>query len=388
VKVAVCGLWHLGSVIAGCLASAGHAVIGFDDAAAEPPPFEPGLAELLQAVRTTTDRSTLRDAEVIWIAWDTPVDDDDRADVDFVLRRAEAVLESAAEGAQVIVSSQLPVGSVRRLENAFPRLAFACIPENLRLGKAIESFTKAERFVVGTRGERERIAALLAPFGVPIEWMSIESAEMTKHALNALLATSIAFINEIASVCEQHGADAHDVARALKSDRRIGPRAYLNPGAAFSGGTLARDVQFLAGHSPLMAAVKASNDRHAEWAREKLLSVLGELRGKTVAIWGLTYKPGTDTLRRSASVELARWLVGQGARVRAHDPAVKHIAPDVPATLCASATEALDGADALVMATEWASYRDAAIPRGTVVIDPNGFLGARADLLIYSVGKS
>ncbi len=433
-KVAVCGLWHLGTVIAACLASVGHDVTGFDENVeklrqGEPPLFEPGLAELLRAgldrgtLRFTSDRSVLREADVVWIAWDTPVDDDDRADVEFVLARAGSLFDFLHDGARVMVSSQLPLGSVRRLEQACgvraswpapdgrlarprnaagrgrpadagedartPRLHFACVPENLRLGKAIESFAKAERFVVGVRGERdERIAALLAPFGAPIEWMSVESAEMTKHALNAFLATSVAFINEIATVCEQTGADARDVARALKSDPRIGPRAYLNPGAAFAGGTLARDVQFLAVRSPFMAAVKASNDRHKEWIRTKLLEVLGNLHGKTIALWGLTYKPGTDTLRRSGALELARWLAAEGARVQAHDPAVKSVPADIPVALCGSPSEALRGADALVVATEWPEYRDTPIGAGAIVIDPNGFVGPREGLRYYSVGQA
>ena len=384
-KIAVCGLWHLGSVIAACLAQAGHDVTGFDETA-EPPPFEPGLDALLPAVRRTSDRSALRDAEVVWIAWDTPVDDEDRADVEFVLARATAALEAAADAAQVIVSSQLPVGSVRRLESAFPRLTFACVPENLRLGNAIESFRNPDRVVIGVRegADRTRLAAL---FTAPIEWMSVESAEMTKHALNAFLATSVAFINEVSVLCEQNGADARDVARALKSDRRIGPRAYLNPGAAFAGGTLARDVRFLAARSPLFAAVEASNHRHKSWVRAKLLEVLGTLRGKVLALWGLTYKPGTDTLRRSAAVELARWAAAEGARVQAHAPAVKQLPPDVPAVLSPSADEALRGADALVVATEWPEYRDAPIAAGTIVIDANGFIGAREGLRYYSVGQ-
>lgn len=390
-KIAVCGLWHLGSVIAGCLASVGHQVVGYDDSSAEPRPSEPGLQELLRAVRFTADRAdALRGAEVVWIAWDTPVDEDDRADVDFVIARAESLFEFLEEGTLVVVSSQLPVGSVARLERRCPRsVHFACAPENLRLGKAIEAFTHADRFVIGTRdhADRARLEAVLAPFGRPIEWMSVESAEMTKHALNAFLATSVAFINEIAVVCEQHGADARDVARALKSDPRIGLRAYLNPGAAFAGGTLARDVQFLAPRSPMMAAVKASNDRHRDWTRTKLLDILGALRGKTIALWGLTYKPGTDTLRRSDAVALARWLAGEGARARAHDPAVRAVPDDVPVTLCASPDEALRGSDALVVATEWPAYRDTAIPPGTIVIDANGFLGPRDGVRVYSVGQ-
>src|SRR5262249_38505130 len=156
--------------------------------------------------------------------------------------------------ALVVVSSQLPVGSVAELERRYRAVRpgggarFACVPENLRLGKAIEAFRRADRYVCGVRrdADRERLHGLLAPFTDHLEWMSVESAEMTKHALNAFLAASVTFINEVASLCEQVGADAREVERGLKSDVRIGPRAYLKAGPAFAGGTLARDVSTLA----------------------------------------------------------------------------------------------------------------------------------------------
>jgi UDPglucose 6-dehydrogenase len=338
VKVCVVGLWHLGTVIAACLASGGHDVVGLDfDAdtvrnlkAGEPPIFEPGLEDLIKRglregrLRFTSDVvDALRDAEIVWIAYDTPVDDDDRADVEFVVGRVARLFPHLRAGMLVLISSQLPVGTTRRLEQACPNksVTFAYSPENLRLGKAIGVFTQPDRVVVGTRGEadRARIAALLRPFIEDpartdrIEWMSVESAEMTKHALNAFLATSVTFINEIAALCEQVGADAKEVERGLKSESRIGSKAYLGPGAAFAGGTLARDVEFLtqigAVHyqpTHLLSAVRASNDEHRNWHRRKLQALLGDLHGKCIAVWGLTYKPGTDTLRRSSSVELCK----------------------------------------------------------------------------------
>ena len=166
--------------------------------------------------------------------------------------------------------------------------------------------------------------------------MSVESAEMTKHALNAFLATSVAFINEVAALCEQVGADAGEVARGLKSEGRIGPRAYLSPGGAFAGGTLARDIMFLSQlgereHVPLhlLPSVKSSNDAHREWPQRRLEQLLGALTAHTIGVWGLTYKEGTDTLRRSSAIELCRWLVAQGASVRAHDPVVKSVSDDI-----------------------------------------------------------
>jgi UDPglucose 6-dehydrogenase len=215
--------------------------------------------------------------------------------------------------------------------------------------------------------------------------MSVESAEMTKHAINAFLATSVVFINEIATICEGVGADAKEVERGLKSESRIGPRAYLSPGAAFAGGTLARDIAFLrelsektGRESPLIASVKTSNDLHKGWTRRKLQMLWGDLRDRTVGVWGLTYKPGTDTLRRSSSVELCGWLHDQGAHVVAHDPAVKSLPQELQSIikLQSSPAGAASGVDALVVATEWPMYRDVDFDTfaGLTVVDANRFL--------------
>jgi UDPglucose 6-dehydrogenase len=411
VKIAVLGLWHLGSVTAACVASKGHDVVGWDPDPAtvdalrggRPPVGEPGLGGLLSSelaagrLRFVHDLAeAVAGADLTWLTFDTPVDSDDRADVDYVVRQATAALGHLKNGAVVVSSSQLPVGTVARLERAYSaavegrRASFACSPENLRLGKAIDVFLNPDRVVVGIRDDRAKrtIAELFAPITDRIEWMSVESAEMTKHAINAFLATSVTFINEIAGLCEQSGADAKEVERGLKTEKRIGPYAYLGPGTAFAGGTLARDVVFLRtlGRSldrptPLMDGVERSNGEHREWARRRLESMFGSPSGRTIAVWGLTYKPGTDTLRRSTAVELCRWLVEAGARVRAHDPSARAL-PDQLSTVVRAATaiDAATGADALVIATEWPEYRSVSPDElghamaQPVVLDGNRFL--------------
>jgi UDPglucose 6-dehydrogenase len=219
--------------------------------------------------------------------------------------------------------------------------------------------------------------------------MSTESAEMTKHAINAFLATSVTFINELARICEAVGADAKEVERGLKSESRIGPKAYLSPGAAFAGGTLARDVRFLVDlgerweiGAPLMRGVWASNHVHKEWMRDKLAVCLRDVDEPVVALLGLTYKPGTSTLRRSLALEWCRWLRDQGAWVKGHDPAIQALPPDLDGTLqlCDSPAAVLAGADVAVIATEWPEFKQ--IPaalfvqamRRTRVIDQNHFL--------------
>jgi UDPglucose 6-dehydrogenase len=389
--VTVAGLWHLGVVTAACLADAGLTVLAVDPDPAvitgleegEPPVSEPGLDALLDRTRATGrlrfagPGPAIAGTEIVWIAFDTPVDDDDRADVEWVLERAGAVLEHTAPGTLVIVSSQLPVGSVAALERRMAAVArddlrFACVPENLRLGQAIETFRAADRFVAGVRSSEDaaELAPILARFSGAVEWMTVESAEMTKHALNAFLATSVAFINEVAVICEGVGADASDVARGLKSDRRIGPGAYLQPGDAFAGGTLGRDIGFLGrlAHRQQLAAevltgVAASNASHRNWSRRTLTTVMDRdggpgLAGREIALWGLTYKPGTDTLRRSSALELCQWLLSAGATVRAYDPAIRSLPSRYAAVeLAGSSLAAAERAEALVISTPWPEYR-------------------------------
>ncbi len=412
-KVAVLGLWHLGSVTAACLAARGHQVTGWDPdartieqlSAATPPVNEPGLAALVaeQVGRgrlrfTTVLPDAVADAEIVWITFDTPVDAADRADVQSVHSRVTDAFPFLADRALVLMSSQMPVGSVRRLETEWAaeargrHVSFAASPENLRLGKAIDVFMQPDRVIVGVRSDddRRRLTELFTPITSSIEWMSVESAEMTKHAVNSFLAMSVAFINELAGLCERVGADGKDVERGLKTEQRIGPRAYLSPGGAFAGGTLARDVMFLRElgraedrPTPLLDGIEASNTAHRRWAERRLEQELGTLAGRRVAVWGLTYKPGTDTLRRSGAIELCRWLTNQGATVTVHDPAAGELPLDLSSTARAvDPVQAAMNADALVVATEWPQYRAvdidrvAAVMPAGLVLDANRFLGS------------
>jgi UDPglucose 6-dehydrogenase len=382
-KIVVQGLWHLGCVTAACCAKH-FEVVGLSVNAGtiaklnegRAPLLEPRLNELIAAglaakrLSFTTDaKAACAGADVLWVCMDTPVDDNDESDVDSTLAFLRRALVHLSNGSLVLISSQLPVGTCAKMETEFPQLHFACSPENLRLGKAIDAFEKADRVVVGVRDDAQKalLEKLFAPFTPQILFMRTESAEMVKHALNSFLALSITFINEIARLCEHVGADAKEVAAGLKSEPRIGPGAYLGPGGPFAGGTLARDVVTLTKlaaatgeNISVIPAIKKSNDLHRGWAFRRLQSHLGNLRGKKIAVLGLTYTTNTDTLRRSAAVELCRQLLQAGARVSAFDPAVRNPPKNLTSVLLgADVAAALAGVDAAVVCTEWPQFREA-----------------------------
>ena len=425
-KVAVLGLWHLGTITAACVADAGVVTVGIDDdakviaklAAGEPPLYEPGLAELVQQglssgrLSFATDAAALADANIVWVCHDTPVDDDDRADVDVVLRKVEAIFPHLKNGSVVLVSAQLPVGTVARLDQSFAAQAngrqvdFASSPENLRLGRAIEIFRNPGRIVVGIRHEhtRDRLSPLLSKFCQNLIWMSVESAEMVKHSLNAFLALSITFTNELAAIAERVGANASDIETALRSDPRVGQSAYVKAGPAFAGGTLARDVQFLSSiaereklRTPLIGNIIASNRAHGQWSIDQLRRRLGPLSGKTIAVLGLSYKAGTDAIRRSPSIELLRALLTDGATVKVYDPTVRTVPDEFSGVSIADdAKGAILGADAVVVATEWPQFRELVVKdftgamKGHLVLDPGAFLSPALrevrNLTVVSIG--
>jgi UDPglucose 6-dehydrogenase len=288
----------------------------------------------------------------------------------------------------------VPAGTTERLVARMSgisgrTLAPVCMPENLRLGSALENFLRPDRLVVGSK-EESAADAVLAHYRVecPVLRMSIRSAEMSKHALNAYLATLISFASETADLCESVGADAYDVERALRSDARVSPKAPLRPGFGFAGGTLGRDVQSLR-HlarehgvpSALMDAVLAVNRGRVPRLLAQLSQALSGLAGRTVALLGLAYKPGTDTLRRSIALEIGGELAAAGARVVAFDPRVRTLPASAPRIeLVEGAQQAARNADALVIATEWPEFkaldwaRIAAGMRRPLVFDLRGLL--------------
>jgi len=393
--ICIIGLWHQGSVLSACFADMGHQVrgVGEDERAVsalnagQPPVYEPRLAGLIRRnirrgrLRYTADiREGLRGAEFAYIAFDTPVGPNDEAHVAVIHDAARQIGRCTSRPRWVCVTAQVPVGTCEHLGAILRKLnpraspEVVCVPEFLRLGSAIDSFRRADRFVIGSNNPAaaRRVAALYKPLGRPIILTAIRTAEMAKHASNAYLAASISFINEIADLCDEVGADALEVARIMRLDRRIGKDAFLSPGLGFAGGTLGREVRALQGlgrrrgrATPLLDAVIAVNDARASLVGDRLQRLYGSLRGRRVGVFGLTYKPGTSTLRRSAAVEIIRRLVAAGASVAAFDPLARlDEALDLPPfDLCPDPYAAARAADALVLVTEWAGIRELSLRR-------------------------
>lgn len=389
-RICVAGLWHQASVLSACLADLGHHVrgVGPDLAAvvslnaAVPPVREPKLASILERnlragrLRYTTGYAeALADAQFAFISIDTPVDEEDRSDLTPIFEAARQIARHAPAPLVVAVTAQVPVGTCSQLAGLMRSEApgrpwrIAYVPEFLRLGTAVENFRRADRFIIGCddAGAAGQLAALLAPLKRPILKMGLLSAEMAKHAANAFLAASISFINEVADLAAEAGADVTDVVRALKTDRRIGPHAFLSPGLGFAGGTLGREVRTLqqlgrrSGRpTALMDAVWEVNLERARFVARCLERIFGSLAGLAVGVLGLTYKPGTSTLRRSVALEIIADLAGRGTRVKAFDPLANlaEAARLPPFEMCPDPYRAAEGADAVVLITEWAGLAE------------------------------
>ena len=391
-KITVVGTGYVGLVVGACLAETGNNVVCVDVderkirglRRGRVPIYEPGLDELVRrnqtekrlVFSTALSRAT-RGAQVIFIAVGTPRGEDGSADMQHVLTVA-GQLASAMKGYTVIaIKSTVPVGTtvrVRAIITRATRHPFSVVsnPEFLKQGSAVEDFLKPNRVVIGADDDsaRELMRALYAPFtrtGAPIVTMDCASAELSKYAANAMLATRVSFMNEIASVCERFGANVDDVRRVVASDRRIGP-SFLFPGIGYGGSCFPKDVQALV-HSArkegyrfrILEAVEAVNSSQKRRLFEKMQAVLGPLDGKQIAIWGLAFKPRTDDMRAAPSITTIEALLEAGAKVAAYDPQAQRSARAIfgsRITLAGRSYDALKGADALGILTEWNEFRE------------------------------
>jgi len=408
-KVCVIGIWHLGAVYSACLADLGYHVIGVDGDAKRvaelnkgiPPLFEPGLQELITSnvkskmLTYTTDLShAVKGTGYILITFDTPVNDQDEIDLSEIYDTANKLAGCIENNTIILVSSQVPVGTCEQIKSLIkknnPALEFdiAYSPENLRLGQAIDCFKKPERIVIGADSSAtlDKVENLFSVVKAPVLKMNPRSAEMTKHALNAFLATSISFGNEIGNLCDEVGADALKVAAALRTDGRIGGKIPLFPGLGFAGGTLARDLKVLQkigkekGYETLLIdSVFAVNQRQNGIVARKLERIYGSVKRLSIGILGLTYKPGTSTLRRSAALEIIKQLVGMGAKVRAYDPKadLNEVKEYAEFEFCGDVYAVAKGSDALVLITEWPEFKDLDFDRIKLVMKNPVFIDTK-----------
>jgi UDPglucose 6-dehydrogenase len=388
-RIAILGLWHLGETYSACLAEIGHTVTGIDVDPllienlnnSVPPLEEPGLRELLERNREagrlsyTTDMSVVASHDVVWIAFDTPVDDHDDVDLSIVLSALDRAIPYLQGGVTIAASSQLPAGTSRqiadRIRSARPDLTFHYFysPENLRLGDAVSGFMGPGRIVIGadTPAALQVAGELFEPLNAKMATMSAASAEMAKHAMNAWLATSISFTNDIADVCEQVGADVEEVIRALKSEPRVGEKAFLFAGLGFSGGTLGRDLRALSHAAekhglsiPVIESAYRKNLSRDSIVVTRLRKEWGSLDRKVIALLGVTYKAGTSTLRRSQPLAIEASLRSVGALTRLSDPLAipEEVAALSPSLFFREPYSAVEGADIALVMTPTRDYRN------------------------------
>ncbi|WAC64189.1 UDP-glucose/GDP-mannose dehydrogenase family protein [Pseudoxanthomonas sp. SL93] len=442
-RVAIFGTGYVGLVTGTCLADVGHDVVCVDIDQAKVdglnrgvvPIYEPGLASMVKAnhaagrLRFTTDAAqAIGHGELVFIAVGTPPDEDGSADLQYVLAVARTIGQHIERPTVVVNKSTVPVGTADKVQAAIQAeleqrgkaIAFDVVsnPEFLKEGDAVNDCMRPDRIVIGAASPSavEKLRRLYAPFNrnhERIVVMDVRSAELTKYAANAMLATKISFMNEIANIAERVGADVEQVRQGIGSDPRIGWH-FIYPGAGYGGSCFPKDVQALAriaqqtGYQPrLLEAVEAVNDHQKGHLFELIQRHFdrGEdegVRGKTFAVWGLAFKPNTDDMREASSRRLLAELWEAGATVRAYDPEASHEARRIfgerdDLVLCESAADALQGADALVVVTEWKQFRspdfarlqqalgDAVIFDGRNLYDPAEV--EAAGLAYYGIGR-
>ena len=391
-KIAIMGTGYVGLVVGACFAENGNTIVCVDNDEAKVetlrrgdiPIYEPGLADLIprnvaqERLRFTTDvDAAVRASDIIFIAVGTPQDEDGSADLTHVLEVARAI-GRAMNGRKIIVNkSTVPVGTAAKVRRVIAELTehpFAVVsnPEFLKEGAAVDDFMKPARVVIGT--DDESVAAIMQELyeplvrtGNPVLVMDPQSAELTKYAANAMLAARISFMNEIANLCDRVGADVRQVRLGIGTDPRIGS-SFLFPGLGYGGSCFPKDVKALvrmgretATELKVVEAADQTNEAQKVILVPRIDAFLGGLAGKVVAIWGLAFKPRTDDIREAPALDVVRRLLAGGAAVQAYDPKATAAARSFlgdRVRFCQRSYDAVEGADALVVATEWAEFRE------------------------------
>lgn len=425
INIGVIGLWHLGCVICSAWTKLGFNVIGFDHNGRRiedlnkgiPPIYEPGLRKSLQKAHGnellsfSNNIRTLSNCNIIFISYDTPVLDDDSSDTTVLISSVIDASKIMKENAIIIISSQSPVGLCRYLRGILKKrdksFDIAYSPENLKLGEAIKCYMNPGRIILGTANDisRSKCEKLFNYITKDIVTMDLESAEMVKHGINSFLATSITFANNLADICEYVGANILDVVKGMKSDSRIGTKSYLSPGIGFSGGTLGRDLKVLAklnedklGPATLFEYIHDNNNNRKHSIVNKIKKMLSGISGRSLGILGLTYKPGTSTLRRSLPLEIVQLLSDMGALITVYDPRADYSELTNNATfkIANSIEEATRNRDLIVLLTEWPEFNDinwadiSTNSQELIIFDTKNFLDSsriiKNGIKYYSIG--
>jgi UDPglucose 6-dehydrogenase len=430
-KLAVVGTGYVGLVVGACFAENGNDVVCVDSDAAKIeslqqgrlPIYEPGLGELVarngleKRLGFSTELTpAVESAQVVFIAVGTPPGEDGSADLTHVLSVARDLAHAMSGYTVVVTKSTVPVGTAARLREVIggeTSQPFSVVsnPEFLKQGAAIDDFMRPDRVVIGAEDQRaaELMQTLYAPFtrtGAPIQLMDCASAELCKYASNAMLATRVSFMNEIAAVCELFDADVDNVRRAMAADRRIGP-SFLFPGIGYGGSCFPKDIKALVSasraegyHCRILEAVEAVNATQKVRLVEKMGTHFDSLDGRTIGVWGLSFKPRTDDMREAPSVPIIESLLGAGAIVQAYDPEAEWAARAIFADRIMYAPrsyDALDGADALAIVTEWNEFREPdfarmrALMRAPVIFDGRNVFDVEQmrteGFTYYSIGR-
>jgi len=427
-KVGIIGSGYVGLVAAACFAEMGNKVICVDVDETKiknlkkgrVPIYEPGIESLVLDNQkkstlhfTTNIKDALDEATIVFIAVGTPMGDDGSADLKFVLQVSEDIGNNMSHHMIVVDKSTVPVGTADLVKNKIQEtldakqsnLTFDVVsnPEFLKEGAAIDDFMRPDRVVVGADNEdaMKLMKELYTPFTFNHDrfiGMDIRSAEMTKYAANAMLATKISFINEMANICEHVGADINQVRIGIGSDKRIGYQ-FIYPGCGYGGSCFPKDVKALiniaqsSGYTPeLVSSVEKVNNNQKNILFKKIVQRFGiELKGKTFAVWGLSFKPGTDDMREAPSINLINSIIENGGRVNAYDPKATDQARfylnDVDLKYCEDKYSALEGVDAVVLVTEWKEFRSPDFSRMSQLMKTTVFIDGRNQFSTEQINK-
>jgi len=425
-KIGVYGLWHLGTVLTAVWSRLGNQVVGFDYLESNiinlkngiPPIYEPNLEECIKqsllnkTLKYTNNINDLIDCDFIFLAYDTPVNDDDSSDTSILFQSIKHLRTVLKNNAILIISSQSPVGLCRELRSLLKEenqtLEIVYSPENLRLGEALQCYLEPGRIILGTANQdtEKRCIDLFSQIKAEVVPMSIESAEMVKHGINSFLANSIVFANHLSDICEMKNANIKDVIKGMKSDDRIGKKAYLAPGIGFSGGTLGRDLKVLEkinktedGFAKLFGVIHHFNNERKIAIVAKIEKILGNIKDKEIGILGLTYKPGTSTLRRSLPIEIIDLLIEKGGVITAFDPKADYNELNnlTKFSIVYSAIEVAKETELIVILTEWPDfininwYNISKLMKTKIIFDTKSYLPeseiAKYGLTYYTLGR-